>query len=60
MDVVYAAGKALEDLPNPDIAARGFWSSAKEALEKGKKAWKGAKSIWNSIEDLEDATTVKP
>lgn len=60
MDALYGAGKALEALPNPDIAARGLWSSAKGALEKGEKAWKGAKSVWNSIVDLEGATTVKP
>lgn len=50
IDIVYGAGKALEDLPNPDVAARrgssSKWASIKKAaLNTGKKAYQGAKKI---------------
>lgn len=53
IDVIFGAGKALEDLPNPDIAPRFSFQDVKDfgksALEQGKKAWAGVKEVCDVI-----------
>lgn len=53
MEFVYGVGKALEDLPNPDLAARDFMSSAQDfatgVVETGQKAWNSVKGVCETI-----------